>query len=107
VFPPTLGLFSNKKLLSKMAKVKSKKQNKSYASPFKNYWNKQNYYLLFFGILTVLVGFILMAQEPWDSTLSLSISPIILLIAYIIIFPLAILYRRNKPSLNQNVSSEN
>ncbi|MCB0732400.1 MAG: hypothetical protein KDC88_15355 [Ignavibacteriae bacterium] len=89
-----------------MAKVKSKKQVKKLISPFKNYWNRNNLIIFIAGLVLVIIGFLFMAQDPWDSTLSLSISPIILLIAYIVVFPLSILYKKKKTSLN-NVSSEN
>lgn len=91
-----------------MAKVKpkSKKQVKIISSPFKNYWSRSNYFLLALGILILIVGFILMAQSPWDNPLSLSISPIVLLAAYIIILPLSILYKKKKNNLGSDVSSE-
>ncbi|MCB0751085.1 MAG: hypothetical protein KDC52_06395 [Ignavibacteriae bacterium] len=89
-----------------MAKVKSKKQVKKLISPFKNYWNRNNLIIFIAGLVLVIIGFLFMAPDPWDSTLSLSISPIILLIAYIVVFPLSILYKKKKTSLN-NVSSEN
>lgn len=91
-----------------MAKVKpkSKKQIKTLSSPFKNYWSKSNYILLTLGILIIIIGFILMAQSPWDNPLSLSISPIVLLAAYVIIFPLSILYKKKKNKLGSDVSSE-
>ncbi|MDX1700861.1 MAG: hypothetical protein R3250_09600 [Melioribacteraceae bacterium] len=87
------------------AKAKRKKQIKK-QSPFKNYWNKQNYILLGVGVGIIILGFIFMAQGPWDSTASLSLSPIILLIAYIIVFPLSILYKNKKNPPTKDVSSE-
>lgn len=91
-----------------MSKVrsKSKKQVQSVTSPFKNYWNKNNYLLLGIGIGIIIIGFILMAQSPWDNPLSLSVSPIVLLLAYIVIFPLSILYKKKKNSLGSDVSSK-
>lgn len=87
------------------AKTKRKKQIKL-VSPFKNYWNKQNYILLFIGVVVIIFGFIFMAQGPWDSSSSLYLSPIILLIAYIVILPLAILFKKKKNTLTKDVSSE-
>ena len=89
-----------------MAKVKKKKQNKI-ISPFKNYWSSSNYTILSIGIVVVIIGFILMSQGPWDNPISLTLSPIVLLIAYIVIFPLSILYKKKKSSPLDNVSSEN
>ena len=90
-----------------MAKAKAKKKKQIKAqSPFKNYWNKQNYILLYVGVGIIILGFILMAQGPWDSTSSLTLSPIILLIAYIVILPLSILYKQKKNPPAKDVSSE-
>lgn len=77
-----------------MAKVKSKNKIVKLSSPFKDYWDKSNYIIFGIGFLVVLIGFFLMAQGPWDNPLSLTYSPIILLISYLIIFPLSILYRK-------------
>ncbi len=86
--------------------IRNKKITKTVVSPFKNYWTKQNYYFLGFGILTVIIGFILMAQSPWDNPLSLSVSPVVLLFAYLVIFPISILYKK-KNSSEEDVSSKN
>jgi len=86
-------------------KVKSKNSKQKFSSPFKNYWTRTNYIILISGILIVILGFILMDQGPWDNPVSLSYSPIVLLIAYIIIFPLSILKSKNKSK--PDVSSKN
>ncbi len=78
-----------------MAKVKKQNSRKSsFVSPFNNYWSKENYIFLAIGILLLFTGYILMAQGDWDSSLSLTLSPIVLLVAYLIIFPLSIFYRK-------------
>jgi len=66
---------------------------KSISSPFKDYWDKNNYILIASGLVVLTLGYIFMAQGNWDSFFSLTISPITLLIAYIIIIPLAILLK--------------
>ncbi|OGU54491.1 MAG: hypothetical protein A2V66_01050 [Ignavibacteria bacterium RBG_13_36_8] len=78
-----------------MAKIK-KKSKSTYESPFKNYWEKNNYLIIGVGLFVLILGFVLMAQGPWDNPVSLSISPLVLLIAYLIIFPVAILYKKKK-----------
>ncbi len=81
-----------------MAKIKRKKRVKvkEKKSTFINYWKKPNFYILFAGIATLFIGYFLMAQSPWNNPLSLTVSPIVLLIAYIVIFPLSILYKKKK-----------
>ncbi|MBI1932033.1 MAG: hypothetical protein HYS24_05800 [Ignavibacteriales bacterium] len=77
-------------------KTKNKIENRKLISPFKNYWTKKNLMIFYLGILTLLVGFFLMSIGPWNNPLSLSVSPIILLIAYVIVFPLSILKSKSK-----------
>ena len=81
-----------------MAKVRKgiRTQKQTEKSPFNNYWKKENYLILFAGALVLILGFLFMTKDPYDSTLSLSISPIVLLIAYVIIFPLSIMFKKKK-----------
>lgn len=93
-----------------MAKVK-KRQGKSvkqkFESPFKNYWKNYNYILLGVGLGVLVLGFFLMSFGPWDNPVSLTISPIVLLIAYLVIFPLSILYKKkNNSEKTDDVSSQ-
>lgn len=89
-----------------MAKVKSKKKTKVF-SPFNNYWNNKNYLILGIGIGLLIVGFYLMSIGPWENPLSLSVSPVLLLIAYIIVFPLSILYKKKNNLDSTDVPGKN
>jgi uncharacterized membrane protein HdeD (DUF308 family) len=60
------------------------------------FWTKKNLYLMGIGLAVLIIGYIFMAQPPVNSIWSLTIAPIILIIAYLIIIPLAIFYRKNK-----------
>lgn len=85
-----------------------KEVKKSISSPFKDYWDKNNYILIGTGLVALTLGYIFMAQGNWDSFFSLTISPITLLIAYIIIIPLAILLKSSVfIKKKTNVSSKN
>jgi uncharacterized membrane protein YesL len=79
-----------------MAKVKQKaKQVKiKRKSPFSNYWNKTNILFLSAGVILLILGFYLMGFKPFDNPVSLSYSPVILLAAYLIVFPISILYKK-------------
>lgn len=80
-----------------MAKVIKKKKTKNFlVEPFRIEWTLTNYIILGIGLTLVIIGFVFMTEGPWDNPLSLSVSPVILLIAYLIIFPLAILYKKKK-----------
>ncbi len=89
-----------------MAQVKRRirSQKKVLKSPFKDYWTKENYYILGFGFILLIIGNILLSQSPYDNPLSLSVAPIVLLFAYLVVFPFAILYRKNKNDSSENVS---
>jgi len=69
-----------------MAKV-SKNQPQVQSFTF----GKRNLLLLTIGIVTIVVGFILMAQEPVDGFMSRTLAPIILVIAYLVIIPISII----------------
>ncbi|MCX8105109.1 MAG: DUF3098 domain-containing protein [Ignavibacterium album] len=89
-----------------MAKVKKRatvKTSRKLPSPFNIYWEKNNYILLIVGIVVTIVGYYLMSVGPWNSNESLVYSPIILFIAYVIIFPLAIIYRKKKQQNSETV----
>jgi len=89
-----------------MAQVKRRirSQKKVLKSPFKDYWTKENYYILGFGFILLIIGNILLSQSPYDNPVSLSVAPIVLLFAYLVVFPFAILYRKNKKDSSENVS---
>lgn len=81
-----------------MAKIKKnqKDSNKTKKSPFNEYWKKSHLLTLALGMILLMVGYFFLAQNPWDSFYSLTLAPIILLFAYLIIFPLAILIKKSK-----------
>ncbi len=75
-----------------------KKAQQIKESPFKNYWKKSNYVLFAISFFVLLLGFFLMNQGPWDNPISLSYSPIVLLLAYLVLFPLSIMYKKKRSS---------
>lgn len=94
--------------MARQIKKQSRFNRSKTESPFKNYWDKSNYILLAVGVLVLIVGFYLMTFGPWDNPVSLTISPLVLLVAYLIIFPLSILYKKkNKSETTKDVPSKN
>jgi FtsH-binding integral membrane protein len=81
-------------MATKMKKRTIKQTKKTSVSPFSIYWDKKNYYLFALGLILTIVGFYFMTIGPWNSVSSLVISPIILFIAYVIVFPLSIFLRK-------------
>ena len=73
-----------------------RKVKKSSVSPFNIYWDKKNYMLLFIGIGVIVIGYVFMSMGPWNSFSSLFISPILLVIGYVLILPASILYMKKK-----------
>jgi len=92
-------------MAQKIRKKSIKQAKKTSASPFNIYWEKKNYYLLALGLLLTVIGFYFMTIGPWDSFSSLVISPIILFIAYVVIFPLSI-FLRNKSEKEKTQDTE-
>jgi hypothetical protein len=85
-----------KKNIRTAKNIKSAK--KTAVSPFNIYWKKKNYILLFVGFILLFAGYYIMSIKPWNSFPALNISPVILIIAYVVIFPAAILFREKKKS---------
>jgi|SRR3989304_5238831 len=87
----------------KKKNIRKTKKSNVFVSPFNIYWEKQNYYMLILGFAIIIIGFYLMSIGPWDSFPSLVISPILLVIGYVLIFPASILYRKkNKKETSQD-----
>ncbi len=97
-------------MAKKITRKQIKQTKKAKVSPFNIYWEKQNYQLLILGIVVIVIGFYFMTIGPWDSFSSLVISPILLFIGYVIIFPLSIFLRKKsekeKSSEEKNAVSE-
>lgn len=70
--------------------IKRRKNKTGDTLPF----SKKNYYLFGIGIAVIILGFISMSKEPWNSFWSLTLAPILLVIGYCVIIPVAILYRK-------------
>ncbi len=91
-----------------MAKTVRKKNirpvKKTAVSPFNIYWDKKNYLFLFLGFILLFAGYYFMSINPWNSFPALNISPVILIIAYIVIFPASILFREKKNSGNSETN---
>lgn len=58
--------------------------------------NKKNLILIAIGVLLIIVGFVCLAQGPADNPVSLTVAPLILVLAYVVIIPLGILFGGKK-----------
>ncbi len=54
-------------------------------------------YILFLGALVVIaLGYVALTQPPWNNFWSLTVSPILLVLGYCVMIPLALLYQKKK-----------
>lgn len=56
-------------------------------------FTRVNYWLFGLGVLLIIVGYVALAQPPVDGFLTLTVAPILLVIGYCVVIPLAILYQ--------------
>jgi len=92
--------------MAQKIKKKTVVSKKSLISPFNIYWDKKNYIFLFLGFALLILGYYVMSIGSWDSTESLVFSPIILVIAYILIFPLSI-FAKKKDIIDKSKPDKN
>ena len=58
-------------------------------SPF----NKINYMLFVIGLISIALGYIIIANNAVDSTASTKVGPVMLFIGYCVIIPVSIIYK--------------
>lgn len=75
-------------------------------SPFKIYFDTTNYILLAVGIVALIIGFVLLSQKPWDTPASLVSAPLLLVAAYVIILPAALLFRKKGQATEESKESQ-
>jgi hypothetical protein len=88
-------------------RVTSKQKALSGVLPF----TRINYQILGAGILCIVLGYVALAQDPWNGTMPLVVAPILLVIGYCVVIPIGILFHRNKnaevPTQTPEIGSEN
>jgi hypothetical protein len=58
-------------------------------------WDRKQYLLIGAGIGVIVIGFLLLSTgigSSWDNPLAVSVAPVVLVIGYCVIIPLAILF---------------
>jgi hypothetical protein len=90
-----------------MARIEKHIMNKSKASFGALPFTKTNYQILGIGLVSIVLGYIALGQDPWDGTLPLVVAPILLVIGYCVFIPLGILFRKKTGTETspQNVDS--
>ena len=57
-------------------------------------YKRKNYLLFGFGVFVIIVGYLIMYLGDVNSFQSLVVSPLLLLLGYLIIIPVALLFRK-------------
>lgn len=61
-------------------------------------FTRRNMVTFAIGLVVLITGYILMSFGPWDNPLSRSVAPLVLILGYLIVFPVAILMKGNHRS---------
>jgi uncharacterized membrane protein HdeD (DUF308 family) len=59
-------------------------------------YSRSNYLLFGIAILTLVMGYWALAQPPVDGALTMTVAPILLVIGYCVLIPLAIMLKSRK-----------
>ncbi|MFN5874918.1 MAG: hypothetical protein ACK45E_01445 [Ignavibacteria bacterium] len=84
-----------------MAKTASRVSTSRSSVNWKSPWNKQHYTYLGGAIAVIVAGFLLLAKgmySTWDDPLSVDVAPVVLVVGYCILVPLAIMRRNSSDS---------
>jgi len=68
-------------------------------------FDKWNYGLFLIGLLVVILGFVIMARGDLESTQSLTVAPIVLLVGYLVIIPIAIMFQKKSKQSDDHTGS--
>ena len=69
-------------------------------------FTKENYYIFFAALATIILGYVIMGMGEVYGPMSLTIAPILVLIGYLVLVPLAILYRKKENTPEQKEKAD-
>ncbi|HDI52082.1 MAG TPA: DUF3098 domain-containing protein, partial [Bacteroidetes bacterium] len=75
-----------------MVEKKKKRVGRQGKTKTKLVFEKQNYQLFALSLVVLVIGYVFLSIGPWYSFWSRTLAPILLLISYCVIIPIAILY---------------
>ena len=61
-----------------------------------------NYQIFAAGLFIILLGYIALAQPPANSFMSLTVAPMLLILGYCVVIPVAIMYQKKQPDASPN-----
>jgi len=59
-------------------------------------YTRVNVYLLILGFGLLVAGYLALGVKPWNSFASMNIAPILLVLGYCVVLPIAILYHKRE-----------
>lgn len=60
-------------------------------------YTRENYILFAVALVLIVLGYFALSKPPWNSFMSLTVAPILLVLGYCVIIPIALLYQKKKP----------
>jgi len=76
-----------------MAKARISRTRKSKVEHLRIALTAKNYYIIVLGIVVIIIGYFLMAENSVDGFLPTVIAPIFLVFGYCVLIPIGILYK--------------
>jgi cell division protein FtsW (lipid II flippase) len=70
------------------------KKHSHHQAAFQFQKNQIRWFLI--GLVVMALGYLALAQGPWNGFTSLTLAPLLLVAAYVVLIPLAILKRKNE-----------
>ncbi len=74
------------------------------ARPFNMPFESKNIYYILGGVAVIAIGYLIMGSGDALSSMSLNVSPLVLLLGYLVIVPLGIMYGSNRRKKTETVN---
>ena len=90
--------------MAKAVSSKSSKSRKTKVEYFNLSLTKINYFIIGAGILSIILGYVFMAEKSVDGFMPTVVAPILLVLGYIVIIPIGILYNGKMFNKEENIN---
>ena len=84
----------------KLRPVTKKRKTESGRLPL----TRTNYMILGIGLIVIVLGYVALAQKPWDGFMPLVAAPILLVLGYCVVIPAGILFRKKEKPAQEPVT---
>jgi uncharacterized membrane protein len=85
----------------------TKNTKQSSVRPFQMPFESKNIMIILGGIVIITLGYFLMSSDEVMGSMALNVSPIILLIGYLVVIPFGIMYGSKNAKRAENATPEN